>query len=120
METGEAVAAELKKRLIEAEARGDESDIAHGTHAAKSGPHEVLPYWICQPRVRDLEKDQRVMAESQVKCAELATAKAAARALKKEAERAAVASAPAEGHPAPVSPTGSLAHKRARTEQDAV
>ena len=83
MEAGEAVAAELKRRLMEAEARGDEMDRPKQTVQAQSGPHTVPPYWICQPRVRDLEKDARTNEEDRKRSAEAAAAKAAKRAAKK-------------------------------------
>eukprot|EP00038_Savillea_parva_P001182 m.102056 g.102056 ORF g.102056 m.102056 type:complete len:178 (+) comp10422_c1_seq1:1236-1769(+) len=83
MEAGEAVAAELKRRLMEAEARGDEMGRPKQTVQAQSGPHTVPPYWICQPRVRDLEKDARTNEEDRKRSAEAAAAKAAKRAAKK-------------------------------------
>lgn len=60
------IVAEMKQRLIAAE----EAAVADGTaaaaprtHHAASGDRVAPPYWICQPKVRDLDKDKRIVAQ---------------------------------------------------------
>jgi len=108
---GEAVAAELKARLIAAEERGDEADQEPVIHHTQSGPRKVAPYWVCQPRVRDLEKDKRVVQEVK---AQGAAAKAASKAAK-AAAKAAIAEADQKGRPADALPA-ERPEKRARVE----
>ena len=109
MQQGEELAAELKQRLIEAEAKGLAEGADPGlkpkVHEAKSGSRVAPPYWICQPRVRDLEKDQRVMAEARARDAESHEERKAA---KKAAKLAKAAAAVVAANGAPATATATL------------
>lgn len=58
----EVVAAELKKRLEEEEAQGTDADGDGVIHNALSGPRPRPPRWVSQPKVRDVAKDSKVVA----------------------------------------------------------